>query len=407
MRKMNKIEAKGIFLLYGGLPKTIIESQVIAHVRTMRKEGVDIEVWFYCVTRECFLNAKGKFKKLSNQNIPQNIPIKIFRGFRPALPFSELLNALLLNYHLTKEKSNPSFMRCRTEYSASVAGILKLMRNFRLIWDCRGDSEAEFLLKKRQWKGIKQAFSFLKLCTIRMRLFWASKQADEAIFVSESLKEVHAKRSRRYRSYVISSVADSKYFHFDSSLRANMRKQLNFSNSDKVVIYSGSLAVWQCFKETAYLIKTFINKDPCFKGIILSPDVEIVQEFLRDCSEESLFCISVSLTEVNAYLNAADFAFLLRRPGPVNRVASPVKFAEYCFAGLPIIMTNAIKQSYHLGNQFGNTISYEFDQELELPEPFTDAERHQVSNRAKKVLSHETVLDKHLEIYRHRELRTQ
>lgn len=403
MSKTIQMEEKGIFLLYGGLPKTIIESQVIAHVRTVRKEGVDIEVWFYCVTRECFLNAQEKFKKLGNQNIP----IKIFRGLRPAFPFSEALNALLLNYHLTKEKFNPSFMRCRTEYSASVAGFLKLVRNFKLIWDCRGDSEAEYLLKKRQWKGIKQAFSFLKLCTIQMRLFWASKQADEAIFVSESLKEVHAKRNHGYRSSIIASVADSKYFHFDSSLRADMREQLNFSNSDKVVIYSGSLAIWQCFKETAYLIKTFINKDPYYKGIILSPDVEVVQEFLRDCPRERLVCISVSLTEVNAYLNAADFAILLRRSGSVNQVASPVKFAEYCLTGLPIIMTNAVKQSYKLANQFGNAISYDFGQELELPEPFTDAERHQVSNRAKRVLSHETVLDKHLEIYRHRELRTQ
>ena len=124
MTKINKIEEKGIFLLYEGLPRTIIESQVIAHVQTMCKEGVDIEVWSYCVTEESYLNAQEMLKKLNNQTIP----IKVFRGFRPALPFSEVLNALLLKHHLTKKEINLSFIRCRTEYSASVAGFLKLTR---------------------------------------------------------------------------------------------------------------------------------------------------------------------------------------------------------------------------------------------------------------------------------------
>jgi len=394
------MKSKGIFLFYGGLPKTIIESQVIAHVNNMRMEGVDIEVWFYCVKRKYFLNSKEHFKKWS----VQNIPIKIFWGFRPALPFSELLNALLLNYHLIKEKCNPSYIRCRTEYPASVAGFLKLTRHFRLIWDCRGDSEAEFLQKKTQLKGIKHFFSFMNLFAIRIRSFLASKQSDEAIFVSESLKEMHTKISHSYKSHVIPSVADSRYFFFDSPLRDKMRKQLNFSHYDKVLIYSGSLAIWQCFKETAYLIKKFIKKDHAFKGVILSPDVEGVRKSIQDCPKGRLFCLSVPFTEVNAYLNAADFAFLLREHGPINRVASPVKFAEYCLAGLPIIMTNAVEQSYHLGNLFGNSIYYEFGQKLDLPRPYTDKERYQISERAKRVLSHEAVLDKHLEIYCHRDI---
>ena len=395
MTKINKIEEKGVFLLYEGLPRTIIESQVIAHVRAMREEGVDIEVWSYCVTEESYVTAQEMLKKLNNQNIP----IKVFRGFRPALPFSEVLNALLLKHHLTKKKSNPSFIRCRTEYSASVAGFLKLVGNFRLVWDCRGDSKEEFFLTKKQWKGIKRWLSFVKLYTIRMRLFWASKQADKAIFVSESLKKLHAKRTHSYRSSVIPCVADSTYFYFDSTLRANMRKHLCFTPSDKIVIYSGSLAIWQCFEETVYLIKKLINDNSTFKGILLTPDIDEAQRFLWDCPRERLFRISASLTEVNAYLNAADFGFLLRRPSPINYVASPVKFAEYCLTGLPIIMTSAIEQSYQLGNQFGNAITYEFEQDLELPKPFTDAERYQAAERAKRVLSHEAVSDKYLEIY--------
>jgi len=390
------IREKGIFLLHAGLPKTIIESQVIAHVRAMRKAGVDIEVWSYAVTKESFSSAQEMLKRLGYYNIP----IKVFRGFRPAFPLSELLNALLLNYHLNKENFRPTFIHCRTEYSASVAGFLKRRKYFRLIWDCRGNSESEFLPTRRQWRSVKRMFSFLKLYSIRLRLFWASKQADEAIFVSDSLKRLYAKGAHNYRSKVIPSVASTEYFYFNSTVRANTRKKLPFDSSDKVFIYSGSLTSWQCFSETIDLIKKFIKQDSDFKAIILTPNVSKAKQFLQDCPSKEFVCLSVTLTEVNAYLNAADFAFLLRRPGPINRVASPTKFAEYCLVGLPVIMTNAVEQAYRLGTQFGNAITYEFGQELELPEPFTDTERYQIAERTKRILSREAVLGEYLQIYR-------
>ena len=59
---------------------------------------------------------------------------------------------------------------------------------------------------------------------------------------------------------------------------------------------------------------------------------------------------------VNEYLNAADVAFMLRRPDPLNLVASPTKFAEYCLTGLPIVMGNTIEQSYSIARELGNIV---------------------------------------------------
>jgi len=390
-----EIKEKGIFLLFGGLSKTIIESQVIVHARSMRKEGVDIEVWIYTVTRGSLLSSQKMLETVKHYDVP----IRIFRGFRPALPLSELLNALLLNYHLNRRHFRPDFIHCRTEYAASVAGFLKATKNFKLIWDCRGDTESEFLLQRRQWHGVKRMLSFMKLYAIKLRSWWASKQADEAIFVSDALRKLHNKETHNYRPTVIPSVASSEYFYFDSAVRAVTRNKLHFRPSDKIFVYSGSLAPWQCFAETMELIKKFIEQNFNFKAVILTPNISTIQQFLRDFPRDRLICTSTTLTEVNAYLNAADFGLLLRRPGPINRVASPTKFAEYCLAGLPVITTDAVEQVYQLGTQFGNLVIYEFGQELKLPEPFTDAERYQVAERAKRVLSHEAVLDKYLEIY--------
>ena len=389
---------EGIFLLYGELSRTITESQVIVHVRSMRKAGVDIEVWIYTATRKSFLRSQKLFKTLGHYDIP----LRIFRGLRPALPFPEVLNALLLWYHLHRARFTPDFIHCRTEYAASVAGFLKPSKKFRLIWDCRGDTESEFLFHREYYHRIKWMLSFAKLYAIKFCIWWASKQADEAIFVSDELKKLHGKNVRDYRSTVIPCTASSEYFYFNPDLRSAIRKQLGFKPSEKVFVYSGSLVPWQCFKETMELIKKTVKQDPSFKAIILTPDVTAIQKFLQDCPRERVVCISATLTEVNAYLNAADFGFLLRRPGPINRVASPTKFAEYCLAGLPVITTSAVDQAYKLGTQLGNVIIYEFGQELELPEPLTDVERHKIAERAKRVLSRETVLDKYLAIYQRR-----
>jgi glycosyltransferase involved in cell wall biosynthesis len=45
---------------------------------------------------------------------------------------------------------------------------------------------------------------------------------------------------------------------------------------------------------------------------------------------------------VPEYLAAGDLGLLLRDPHPVNRVASPVKFAEYLAAGLPVLVSPGV-----------------------------------------------------------------
>ncbi|HHV82834.1 MAG TPA: glycosyltransferase family 4 protein [Tepidanaerobacter syntrophicus] len=387
----------GIFLHYGSLDKTIIESQVIAHVRDMSKAGVDMEVWSYAVTKKLY---KENQKTAKDWSYRYNIPIRNFRAVRPGIPFSEILNAYLLKRHLNKENIIPTFIHCRTEYSASVAGFLKLINKFTLIWDCRGDTKNEFLLQRQKWKGIKKWLSFIKLCSIKFRIWWSLKQADKAIFVSDALKELHNNREKlSHRTTVIPCVASSEYFYFDEHLRSITRNKLHLEPSDTVFVYSGSDAPWQCFEETIRLIIKFIKQGSDFKAIILTPDTNKIRYFLEDYPRERIICLSVTLPQVNAYLNAADFGILLRRPGPINHVASPTKFAEYCLAGLRVITTNAVEQVNNFGTYLGNIVIYDFDKELILPRPFSNEERHKVAFRAKNILSREAIIDKYLRVY--------
>jgi hypothetical protein len=71
---------------------------------------------------------------------------------------------------------------------------------------------------------------------------------------------------------------------------------------------------------------------------VLTPDTTVAQSMLAGLSADRVICVSASLEEVNGYLNAADFGFLLRDSDAVNRVAFPTKFAEYSLTGLKIVM---------------------------------------------------------------------
>jgi glycosyltransferase involved in cell wall biosynthesis len=46
--------------------------------------------------------------------------------------------------------------------------------------------------------------------------------------------------------------------------------------------------------------------------------------------------------QVALYLSAGDLGLLPRRPSLVNQVASPVKFAEYLAAGLPVLTNQGV-----------------------------------------------------------------
>lgn len=384
----------GIFLLHEGLPKTIFDSQVVSHVKDMQRYGIEMEVWSYALSDSHYKNSVGKLSELRRDGSN----VRLFRGVWKFLPFSEIINSALFAFHLNKYSTHPEFIHCRTEYSASVAGFLKLIRQFRLVWDVRGDSESEFLYKKAEGfivKSVRWAY----LPFIRFRLFWAAQKADVAIFVSEALENLIRKRWHTYKSVIIPCLADQNRFFFDPIVRRQTRERLGIQDTDVTLIYSGSMAPWQCFPETVSLIKNCLDRHSGWRAIILTPESVDFSPVLRVLPKERAHIVHASFDEVNQYLNAADFAFFLRKPNPINFVASPVKFAEYCLTGLPIVMTGAVEQSSRLAQENGNYIAYDFENKLAFPKPFSSLERSQVVDKYKKILSRQHNSNKYLDVY--------
>lgn len=379
-------KSKGIFLMFGGLPSTVIESQVILTSLAMIKEGIDIEIWSFCGTRKTYNEAQRRLPTLSDHGVP----ISLFRGVGQMLPLSEFINALILGYWLFRYKKKPPFIHCRTEYPTAIAILLKPIIGSKIIWDARGDTESEFRLYIKEMPMVKRLLSPITLLSIKFRLLLSKTFADWCIFVSDSLRSLYIKEDK-YNYAVIPCVADKKHFFFSSELREITRNKLRLLPTDVVLIYSGSMTLWQCIDETIKLIKDHLITSDSHKAIILTPDTEkFLSHFSLDFRHK-LLCCSVSLIDVNQYLNSADYAIFIRESHKINKVASPVKFAEYSLAGLPIIMTDAVDQAFLYAGDIGNIIQFKFGESLNLPKKLDDTERLEINRKAKLLLSHDKV----------------
>jgi glycosyltransferase involved in cell wall biosynthesis len=138
------------------------------------------------------------------------------------------------------------------------------------------------------------------------------------------------------RTLIVPCGVHLQHFDFTAEDRARIRRALGLEDRF-VFVYSGGTSPWQCIHETIqfYLLSRTLVLNAFF--LILSPDVDAWRDALRSVDPAEYRIVSLPHSDVGRYLCGGDAAFLLRSRSPVNIVSSPVKFAEYLAAGLPII----------------------------------------------------------------------
>jgi hypothetical protein len=382
---------RGLYVLFEGLADTVIDSQVLVHAREMRALGIaDFEVWSFAWSGPLYARSQAR---LAEAQRLAGGPVHVLRGFRPGLPFSPVLNARLIGRALSGERPTFDLVHARTDYSADVCARLRRSSSFDLVWDCRGDMVAE--VSERRARVPMAARIGRRLARARRRQTAAA--CDRAIFVSEALREEVAFVGKPFE--IIPCSASEEMFFFDQRLRAETRRELGYDADARVLVYSGSLAPYQCFAESAALFRRLREADPRLRLLVLTPEVDHAKRMLLGVVKGSFDVRYASLERVNAQLNAADFGLMLRYPGGVNRVASPTKFAEYSLAGLPVIMTDAVLQSHALARRFDNLVLHRFDG---IPDDFvvrTSEERRRIAAEAHLVVSRAACREAYRRLY--------
>jgi hypothetical protein len=172
----------------------------------------------------------------------------------------------------------------------------------------------------------------------------AVNNSDFRISVSEKLvsywKDEYDYKSNEH--VVIPCTLDTKHFSETKFLIKNEQKQLRedlgFSVTDIVAVYSGSNAPWQSFKLLSDNLSQMFDLDPNFKVLFLSKDNEELKA-LQQKHKGRIVVKWLDHKDVLSYLRCCDYGILLRERSNTNKVASPVKFAEYLYSGLKVLIS--------------------------------------------------------------------
>jgi hypothetical protein len=387
------VTTRGAFVLFEGLLPTVIDSQVLTHVRLVRELlGIDMTV----VAFACSAGVHAQsVRSLAHARQTADGDVRLFRGVRPALPGSALVNRFLLGRALGGV-GPVAFLHARGDYAAAVTGPLAENLGVPMLWDCRGDSRAELYERIGATSLVQRLPLELRAWMSLQDLKWAGGVCAAACFVSEALRDLMSGFCSGKPTWVLPCLANENEFFFDEGLRQRMRNELGFGNDDPVYVYSGSLAGYQCFEEMVSTFATALRERPNAHLIVLTPYVDAAREKIVGVPADRVLCIAVANAKVNDYLNAADFGFLLRDDTPVNHVAFPTKFAEYALAGLRVIMKNSPPSCVAEARMLGNDLALE---EAGRAVPAPPAWRAKIAAAARARMGRRASIEHFAEIY--------
>lgn len=107
------------------------------------------------------------------------------------------------------------------------------------------------------------------------------------------------------------------------------------------IVYSGGTAPWQSFDLVVKLLRELLMSQPNTYVKFMTKETKAISELITDFPTrcERIWC---KPTEVFQELLKCDYGLLIREQKVTNKVASPVKFAEYLNAGLHVLISENI-----------------------------------------------------------------
>lgn len=308
----------------------IYSSQVIDVCDFLNKKyNTKIRILAFLSVKELFYtDARKKLKQLS----PTAIVLPAF----PKLQYFQLTSVLLFFVCLfTGER----IAICRNVFSTVMALKIKRLKLLKkVILDGRSAMAAEI----EEYNVFP--VEFIKK-NIRKFEAKAVLSSDFRIAVSHQLID-YWKKNYGYsqnQHVVIPCTLDTKYFNdlnktIDENKLISIKKELGINENDIVLVYSGSTAPWQSFQLLEEFICPIMEQKSEIKILFLSKENKDNLR-LKNKYYDRVIIKWVEHKDVLNYLSCCDYGILLREQSVTNKVASPTKFAEYLFVGLPILIS--------------------------------------------------------------------
>jgi glycosyltransferase involved in cell wall biosynthesis len=148
-----------------------------------------------------------------------------------------------------------------------------------------------------------------------------------------------------------------------------------------VLLYSGSMHRWQRASDLLALFPALATRIPGLFLLVLTQEAESARALLGQLgvAPEDHRVLTLAPDEVQAMMSLGDVGALLRHDHLLNQVASPVKFADYLSAGVPVIISPGVGDCSRLVQESG--LGHVWREDQETPEALAEIIARLLANR--------------------------
>ena len=403
---------KNIDFIYlaGGISSTITNSQVVNWLDLLKSEGIHFNIVFSMRLIDLFSNRyrKNTFKIIRKLKKKYNVYlIPSLRSKSNGFIYKTILLIILFSIKLFSNKK--IIIQTREQKHYKVISIMKtIFKDVKFVLEHRGVIAEEYI-NSLGYKNIKQIKNnnIVKEYNRLINNFKKNSLiADKIINVSQKMNDYLIQKgccNDLDKMVVIQGGADSRLFYFSNLEKEKIRTKMKLKNKF-IIIYTGRLDPKWHMKEFLFnFFKQFLLSIENSYVFCLTPDIKS-GEMLIDkykIKRKDFFLNKVDNSEINNYLNASDFAIILRENFDTNYYSSPTKLAEYLISGTPVILSKNIGDyssfinEKKLGVVVDNNISFIINK-IKGVEEFDRQENSLIS---KKYYSKQSILENYKKIY--------
>lgn len=220
----------------------------------------------------------------------------------------------------------------------------ELNKNLKVVADVHGAATEEYLYARKLTHRDGVALELERQEALMLR------ESDWLIFVSNAMREFYERKfGSTFQNYSIIPCAAESDFEIASNRRQSLREEFGLEGK-LVYCYVGDCESYQLPDVMCRLFEDLRREYPESFFLIFSHHRKKFIEHLdkAEVPQGSYQVLSVEHTRIFDLLQMADIGLMLRDDSAVNRVASPVKFGEYCLCGVPIISSDSIGDASRL-----------------------------------------------------------
>ena len=372
-------KCKYLYLCISPYDKGVYQTQVIDWLNLYREHGLEFELTQLWTTNP-FDRSRRKFQSNQNELImaAYDGPFQAWSLFPRTFGldfFDRFIFLFKIAKYLRRYEKVVLFCRYNAGFIYSFINKFFPGRVFYYA-DLRGASSEEYMDKLSFNKCFSKK-AYRKIADYYYNSYVSQINATKIFAVSNALIRyyVHLFDANIKKFVLYPCLSTTSKFFYDESIRNSVRREMGLTEDNVVFVYTGSLdASYNCVEAIVALFSKVYDSNSKAKLLIIAKKVtdsfNVLMNAYPKVKSALVILESIPNQDMVKYLNASDFALLLRENIVLNNVSSPVKFAEFQLCGLPVIISESVYDyaSYCKKNCTGFVLSNEALEKMNFDE---------------------------------------